>query len=63
METINCPECGEAMPYIKEQVNFCPSCNTKFNEDELGECERCGEVDLLSDESLCNYCQHMWEKD
>lgn len=28
-----------------------------------GVCWRCGEQDTLSEERLCGYCQHMWEKD
>lgn len=28
-----------------------------------GACLRCGELDTLSEQGFCSYCQHMWEKD
>lgn len=31
--------------------------------ESYGICDRCGEEDSLSDMRLCNYCQHMWDKD
>lgn len=31
--------------------------------ESYGICARCGEKDSLSDMRLCNYCQHMWDKD
>lgn len=37
---------------------------TYYHDGEYyGICERCGTEDTLSDMGLCNYCQHMWDKD
>ena len=60
---IKCPFCGKEMPYIEGDSNFCTTCETSFHEGEIGPCLRCGDIDLLSNESLCNYCQHIWDKD
>lgn len=63
MDMINCPNCGEEMPCIIGQENKCPKCQSVFYDHELGECERRGNIDLLSDEGYCNYCQHVWDSD
>ncbi|WP_195337132.1 topoisomerase DNA-binding C4 zinc finger domain-containing protein [Paraclostridium bifermentans] len=33
------------------------------NGEEFGVCIRCGEKDYLSENKLCNYCQHIWDND
>lgn len=63
MSSCLCPYCGNEMPYISGDSNFCPNCKTSFYEGEIGACRRCGDIDLLSSESLCNYCQHILDKD
>lgn len=31
--------------------------------ETFGLCIRCKEEDYLSDQGLCNYCQHVWDND